>query len=154
MFTSHTLLDAIWDLHQTYTSRTHITTSQSSRWSRISMDATCENQGDVPATSLPIPSRRRGSGLPRLFFLVKPNMIVLQDNGSVLLMGNIIVNIYHGSVVASPRCSAPSSVRRGFLRLCLHVTHPSHLVPCSGSSSSTSAKSVLSSLIFLSLGLL
>jgi hypothetical protein len=37
------------------------------------------------------------------------------DNGSSLT-GNITVNIYHGSVVASPRRSAPLSVRRGFLR--------------------------------------
>jgi hypothetical protein len=51
----------------------------------------------------------------------------------------LTVNIYHGSVVALPRRSVPSSIHRGFLRLCLCATHPSHLVPCSGSSSSTSA---------------
>jgi hypothetical protein len=57
----------------------------------------------------------------------------------VLLTGNITINIYHGSMVASPRRSAPSSVHRGFLQLYLRGTHPSHLVPCSGSSSSRSA---------------
>jgi hypothetical protein len=41
------------------------------------MDATCENQGIVPAMSLPIPSHRRGAGFLGLLFLVKPNMIVL-----------------------------------------------------------------------------